>query len=76
MSRYIQVDDASGRYSGMFYWGNNYWVGSSELCDALDDPHATRHHASQSAFLYYRFCFFAFFLHITEILYNHGIGRT
>ncbi|KAH9640560.1 hypothetical protein HF086_000504, partial [Spodoptera exigua] len=32
-------EDASGRYTSMFYWGNNYWTGSAELCDILNDQH-------------------------------------
>ncbi|XP_048482019.1 nose resistant to fluoxetine protein 6 isoform X1 [Plutella xylostella] len=35
----MKMDDASGRYSSMFYWGNNYWTGSSELCLAINDAH-------------------------------------
>ncbi|CAB3363851.1 Hypothetical predicted protein [Cloeon dipterum] len=29
--------DASGRYSAGFLWGNNYWLGSSDLCLTLED---------------------------------------
>ncbi|KAF9795564.1 hypothetical protein SFRURICE_004936 [Spodoptera frugiperda] len=35
----LLVEDASGRYTSMFYWGNNYWTGSAELCDILNDQH-------------------------------------
>ncbi|XP_063906945.1 nose resistant to fluoxetine protein 6-like isoform X2 [Zophobas morio] len=27
--------DASGRYSGQFFFGNDYWLGSSSLCNEL-----------------------------------------
>ncbi|CAH2100450.1 unnamed protein product [Euphydryas editha] len=36
----LQVEDASGRYTSMFYWGNNYWTGSAELCSILNEQHA------------------------------------
>ncbi|XP_075990168.1 uncharacterized protein LOC142985805 [Anticarsia gemmatalis] len=35
----LKMEDASGRYTSMFYWGNNYWTGSAELCDILNDDH-------------------------------------
>jgi len=31
------VDDASGHYTSGFFYGNNYWMGSLALCDAIDD---------------------------------------
>ncbi|CAH2208941.1 jg18394 [Pararge aegeria aegeria] len=41
----VAVEDASGRYTAMFYWGNNYWTGSAELCSVLNELHApSRHH--------------------------------
>ncbi|CAG5034852.1 unnamed protein product [Parnassius apollo] len=36
---FIILEDASGRYTSMFYWGNNYWTGSAELCQVLNDQH-------------------------------------
>ncbi|KPJ20289.1 Nose resistant to fluoxetine protein 6 [Papilio machaon] len=33
------MEDASGRYTSMFYWGNNYWTGSAELCQVLNEQH-------------------------------------
>ncbi|XP_026727453.1 uncharacterized protein LOC113493675 [Trichoplusia ni] len=35
----LKMEDASGRYTSMFYWGNNYWTGSAELCDILNEEH-------------------------------------
>nr|XP_049698753.1 uncharacterized protein LOC110374658 [Helicoverpa armigera] len=35
----LKMEDASGRYTSMFYWGNNYWTGSAELCDILNEQH-------------------------------------
>ncbi|XP_041974276.1 O-acyltransferase like protein-like [Aricia agestis] len=32
----LKMEDASGRYTSMFYWGNNYWTGSAELCAVLN----------------------------------------
>ncbi|KAJ0180859.1 hypothetical protein K1T71_002944, partial [Dendrolimus kikuchii] len=32
-------EDASGRYTSMFYWGNNYWTGSAELCEILNEAY-------------------------------------
>lgn len=29
------MDDASGRYSNGWYWGNYYWTGSQNLCDHI-----------------------------------------
>lgn len=43
----MKMDDASGRYTTMFYWGNNYWTGSSELCGALNDH--VRHHENKTS---------------------------
>ncbi|RVE48459.1 hypothetical protein evm_006895, partial [Chilo suppressalis] len=42
------MEDASGRYTSMFYWGNNYWTGSAELCQVLNEQHspAPRHNKS------------------------------
>lgn len=28
----LLVHDASGRYSGQFFFGNDYWLGSKSLC--------------------------------------------
>ncbi|EDW86385.1 uncharacterized protein Dwil_GK17715 [Drosophila willistoni] len=33
----IKMDDASGHYTSGFFYGNNYWMGSLALCDAIDD---------------------------------------
>jgi len=33
----IAVYDASGRYSAGFLWGNNFWLGSSDLCVNLEN---------------------------------------
>lgn len=30
------MDDASGRYSTGWFWGNHYWVGSKSLCDHVE----------------------------------------
>ncbi|KAM3957019.1 LOW QUALITY PROTEIN: uncharacterized protein ACR2FA_008954 [Aphomia sociella] len=35
----LKMEDASGRYTSMFYWGNNYWTGSAELCQILNEQH-------------------------------------
>ncbi|XP_013167311.1 PREDICTED: uncharacterized protein LOC106117508 [Papilio xuthus] len=35
----LKMEDASGRYTSMFYWGNNYWTGSAELCQVLNEQH-------------------------------------
>lgn len=29
------VDDASGRYTTGYFWGNNYWTGSKALCERI-----------------------------------------
>lgn len=46
------MDDASGRYTSGFYWGNNYWTGSMALCRRIfifeDDDHH-HHHRKQTA---------------------------
>ncbi|XP_022113117.2 nose resistant to fluoxetine protein 6-like [Pieris rapae] len=39
----LKMEDASGRYTSMFYWGNNYWTGSAELCQILNEQHAAHH---------------------------------
>ncbi|KAL4703979.1 hypothetical protein ACJJTC_000365 [Scirpophaga incertulas] len=46
----MELEDASGRYTSMFYWGNNYWTGSAELCQILNEQHmpAPRHNKSGS----------------------------
>ncbi|CAG9765410.1 unnamed protein product [Ceutorhynchus assimilis] len=31
----LKMDDASGRYSTGWFWGNHYWVGSKSLCDNI-----------------------------------------
>ncbi|VVC86998.1 unnamed protein product [Leptidea sinapis] len=33
----------------MFYWGNNYWTGSVELCQILNQHHAPYKHNNRSA---------------------------
>ncbi|KAL1488430.1 hypothetical protein ABEB36_014903 [Hypothenemus hampei] len=30
------LDDASGRYSNGWFWGNHYWLGSKNLCDNIE----------------------------------------
>ncbi|EEZ97339.1 nose resistant to fluoxetine protein 6 isoform X1 [Tribolium castaneum] len=30
--------DSSGRYSGQFFFGNDYWLGSKTLCEELTNP--------------------------------------
>jgi hypothetical protein len=35
---FITVYDASGRYSGQFFFGNDYWLGSKTLCQELANP--------------------------------------
>ncbi|XP_028029724.1 uncharacterized protein LOC114242670 [Bombyx mandarina] len=37
----LKMEDAGGRYTSMFYWGNNYWTGSAELCQVLNQQQAT-----------------------------------
>lgn len=32
---FFSVDDASGRYSTGWFWGNMYWVGSQSLCEHI-----------------------------------------
>lgn len=32
------MHDASGRYSGQFFFGNDYWLGSKTLCYELANP--------------------------------------
>lgn len=29
------MDDASGRYTTGWYWGNHYWAGSRTLCENI-----------------------------------------
>lgn len=31
------VFDASGRYNGQFFFGNDFWLGSYRLCQEMDD---------------------------------------
>jgi hypothetical protein len=31
----FSVDDASGRYSTGWFWGNHYWTGSQSLCENI-----------------------------------------
>ncbi|XP_034490269.1 uncharacterized protein LOC117793926 [Drosophila innubila] len=31
----VKMDDASGHYTSGFFYGNNYWMGSLALCDAI-----------------------------------------
>ncbi|XP_050663607.1 nose resistant to fluoxetine protein 6-like isoform X2 [Leptidea sinapis] len=45
----LKMEDASGRYTSMFYWGNNYWTGSVELCQILNQHHAPYKHNNRSA---------------------------
>ncbi|XP_050357306.1 uncharacterized protein LOC126777978 [Nymphalis io] len=45
----LKMEDASGRYTSMFYWGNNYWTGSAELCSILNDQHAPSKNPNRSA---------------------------
>ncbi|XP_028171001.1 nose resistant to fluoxetine protein 6-like [Ostrinia furnacalis] len=47
----LKMEDASGRYTSMFYWGNNYWTGSAELCQILNQQHAPapRHNKSSGS---------------------------
>lgn len=33
----LAVDDASGHYTSGFFYGNNYWMGSLALCEAIYD---------------------------------------
>ncbi|XP_063634343.1 O-acyltransferase like protein-like [Cydia splendana] len=44
----LKMEDASGRYTAMFYWGNNYWTGSAELCHVLNERHAVSKHRNKS----------------------------
>ncbi|XP_056633905.1 nose resistant to fluoxetine protein 6 [Diorhabda sublineata] len=32
----LKMDDASGRYSTGWFWGNSYWVGSQNLCEHIN----------------------------------------
>lgn len=34
----FSVDDASGRYSTGWFWGNHYWTGSRNLCENIGSP--------------------------------------
>jgi hypothetical protein len=39
------VDDATGRPSNGYFWGNNYWIGSMSLCRSIfksDDDTRTK----------------------------------
>ncbi|KAI4458379.1 o-acyltransferase [Holotrichia oblita] len=31
----LKMDDASGRYSSGWFWGNQYWIGSQGLCENI-----------------------------------------
>lgn len=35
------MDDASGHYTSGFFYGNNYWMGSLALCEAIYDGAST-----------------------------------
>ncbi|XP_037300557.1 nose resistant to fluoxetine protein 6 [Manduca sexta] len=45
----MNVEDASGRYTSMFYWGNNYWTGSAELCQILNEQHTPLKNRNKSS---------------------------
>ncbi|CAH0722126.1 unnamed protein product, partial [Brenthis ino] len=45
----LKMEDASGRYTSMFYWGNNYWTGSAELCSILNEQHAPSKHNNRTS---------------------------
>ncbi|XP_060810433.1 O-acyltransferase like protein [Amyelois transitella] len=45
----LKMEDASGRYTSMFYWGNNYWTGSAELCQILNEQHTPSPHHNKSS---------------------------
>ncbi|XP_050296587.1 nose resistant to fluoxetine protein 6 isoform X2 [Anthonomus grandis grandis] len=32
----LKMEDASGRYSTGWFWGNHYWLGSKNLCDNIE----------------------------------------
>lgn len=44
----IKVDDASGRYSTGWFWGNHYWTGSQSLCENLAPKNAPTHRDVQT----------------------------
>ncbi|XP_049887936.1 uncharacterized protein LOC126382208 [Pectinophora gossypiella] len=44
----LKMEDASGRYTTMFYWGNNYWTGSAELCRILNQQHSPPNNNNKS----------------------------
>lgn len=35
----LKVSDASGRYRGMFFFDNSYWLGSKEFCGDIDNEY-------------------------------------
>jgi hypothetical protein len=35
----LKVSDASGRYRGMFFFDNSYWLGSKEFCEDIDSEY-------------------------------------
>ncbi|KAI4502939.1 hypothetical protein M0802_001983 [Mischocyttarus mexicanus] len=48
ISRYIEVDDASGRYTNGFFWGNSYFTGSATECGYIGRNYVRRNEKSTS----------------------------
>ncbi|KAM8719653.1 hypothetical protein ACLKA7_005821 [Drosophila subpalustris] len=44
----VKMDDASGHYTSGFFYGNNYWMGSLALCDAIYDGAITNNNNNNS----------------------------
>uniref|UniRef100_T1HT12 Uncharacterized protein n=1 Tax=Rhodnius prolixus TaxID=13249 RepID=T1HT12_RHOPR len=42
-----EVSDASGRYADQFFFGNDFWLGSKNLCLFLKAPFPTSYHLAR-----------------------------
>lgn len=39
---FVTANDASGRYTNSFFWGNSYYVGSSIQCDYINEDYGRK----------------------------------
>ncbi|XP_017775150.1 PREDICTED: uncharacterized protein LOC108561633 [Nicrophorus vespilloides] len=45
----LKMDDASGRYSTGWFWGNHYWTGSKSLCENIVPSNRSLSESNQNA---------------------------
>lgn len=46
---FFTVDDASGRYTNGFFWGNSYFTGSATECEYIDQNYVRKNEKATSA---------------------------